>query len=262
MSQKYSRKQPTSPPEAGEALMPAYLPPTPSETTDTLQYASQNSLPTSPERLHSQYIGGIVGVISGPPSLPPDHAKTAAYSSKMTEAILRISAAAEPPPRILFNACAALYFQRVFHRLPVIDRSDVAAAEPSVALQQAMCMMGAMLRHPRGPDILGDNEKYYHKSKTLIQTSFEQDPITFLKVVALLATRNIVGPVVLTTDCAWHWLGVAIRTLQQTGLHRESVCANLAKPGTARRIAWCFFVSWLIWLQKMVITHTIGAGSR
>ncbi len=200
-------------------------------------------------------------MISGPPSLPPDHAKTTAYSVRMSEAILRISSAAEPPSRILLNACAALYFERIFHRLPIIDRSDIAGGEPSIALQQALCMIGAMLRHPKAPDVLGDNEKYYHKSKTLIQTSFEQDPITFLKVVGLLSTRNIVGPVVLTTDCAWHWLGLAIRTLQQTGLHRESVCASLAKPGTARRIAWCFFVSCLIHLMGSLLLICSLAGS-
>lgn len=176
----------------------------------------------------------------------------------MSQAILRISAAAEPPSRILLDACAALYFERAYHRIPILDRSDVfSKQEPSIALQQALCMLGAMLRHPKGPDVLGENERYYHKTKTLIHTDFEQDPVTVLKVLGLLATRNIVGPVVLTTDCTWHWLGMAIRTLQQTGLHRESMCASLARPGTARRIAWYLFVSLL---DKSGLLRTRGFG--
>ncbi|KAJ6128886.1 fungal-specific transcription factor domain-containing protein [Penicillium samsonianum] len=103
-------------------------------------------------------------------------------------------------------------------------------------------MVGTMLRHPKGPDILAENETYYYNAKTLIHINHEQDPITVLKVVCLLSTRNIAGPVLLTVDCAWHWLGIAIRLLQQMGLHREEMCVAFASPGIARRIAWCLFV--------------------
>jgi hypothetical protein len=194
-------------------------------------------------QLHSQYIGGIVSVISGPPSLPSNIAKTSAFSTSMAQEIIRITGAADVPPRIMFNASADLYFDHVFYRIPVFDRADVNVETTPIAVQQAICMIGAMMRYPKGPNILEDNEMFYFKTKTLMHNSFAQDPITNLKVLALLSTRNVVGPLVCHSDCSWYWLGIAVRTLQQTGLHKEAVCANALKPGTARRIAWCFFVS-------------------
>jgi hypothetical protein len=197
----------------------------------------------SHSQLHSQYIGGIVSVISGPPSLPSNIARTSAFSTSMAQEIIRITGAADVPPRIMFNASADLYFYHVFYRIPVFDRADVNVETTPIAVQQAICMIGAMMRYPKGPNILEDNEMFYFRTKTLMHNSFAQDPITNLKVLALLSTRNVVGPLVCHSDCSWYWLGIAVRTLQQTGLHKEAVCANALKPGTARRIAWCFFVS-------------------
>ncbi|OKP12404.1 hypothetical protein PENSUB_2140 [Penicillium subrubescens] len=112
----------------------------------------------------------------------------------MAQEIIRMTGAAEAPPRILFNASADLYFDHVFYRIPVFDRADVDVETPHIAIQQAICMIGAMMRYPKGPNILEDNDMYYFKTKTLMHNSFAQDPITNLKVLALLSTRNVVGP--------------------------------------------------------------------
>jgi hypothetical protein len=244
VGEKYTKGQAATPPESNESPpQNPCLPPTPGENAENQQIDNHVVSAVSHSQLHRQYIGGIVSVISGPPSLPSGLARTSAFSTNMAQEIIRMTGAAEAPPRILFNASADLYFDHVFYRIPVFDRVDVDVETPHIAIQQAICMIGAMMRYPKGPNILEDNDMYYFKTKTLMHNSFAQDPITNLKVLALLSTRNVVGPVVCHSDCSWYWLGIAIRTLQQIGLHKEAVCAKILKPGTARRIAWCFFVS-------------------
>lgn len=176
------------------------------------------------------------------PSIPPNYLRITAISNSRNQEILTTIDPTSSPPAILLNAYIDAYFQHIFHQFPVVDHADLSSSRPSLALQQAICMVGTMLRHPKGPDILAENETYYYNAKTLIHINHEQDPITVLKVVCLLSTRNIAGPVLLTVDCAWHWLGMAIRLLQQMGLHREEMCVAFASPGIARRIAWCLFV--------------------
>ncbi|KAJ5457399.1 hypothetical protein N7475_008787 [Penicillium sp. IBT 31633x] len=176
------------------------------------------------------------------PGIPPNYRRITATSTTRNQEILTIIDPTSPPPAILLNAYVDAYFQHVFHRLPVVDRADFSSSRPSVALQQAICMVGTILRHPKGPDILAENEKYYYNVKTLIHTNNEQDPITVLKVMCLFSTRNIAGPVLLTIDSPWQWLVIAIRLLHQMGLHREEICAAFVNPKIARRIAWSLFV--------------------
>ncbi|GAB1205886.1 hypothetical protein APSETT445_004565 [Aspergillus pseudonomiae] len=129
------------------------------------------------------------------PSIPPNYQRITAFSNSRNQEILTIIDPTASPPTILFNAYSDAYFQHLFHQFPVIDHADLSSNRPSLALQQAICMVGTMLRHPKGPDILSENEKYYYNAKTLIHTNHEQDPMTVLKVLCLLATRNIAGPV-------------------------------------------------------------------
>jgi hypothetical protein len=214
----------------------------------------------APETSHKQYLGAMTSILHKSPSIPPNYLRITAISNSRNQEILTIIDPKSSPPAILLNAYIDAYFQHIFHQFPVVDHADLFSGRPSLALQQAICMVGTMLRHPKGPDILAENEKYYYNAKTLIHTNHEEDPITVLKVLCLLSTRNLAGPVLLTIDCAWHWLGIAIRLLQQMGLHRESMCVACANPGIARKIAWCLFVR--IPRTKLALTNSIKVQDK
>lgn len=204
-------------------------------------------------------------MIGDTPSLPPGYQRTAAFSESINQQILQISGATSPPPQLLLDACADAYFQHVFHRNPVLDRADIYASKPSMALLQGICMLGTMIRHPAA-DSLANNEKFYYRAKMLILTEHEKDPLTILKTMCLLMTRTVISPAVLTADSSWYWLGMAIRLLHQSGLHREAVCAGHPRPGTARRIAWCCFVGvyvsffFDVYLRDQIQDKLLSAG--
>lgn len=199
-------------------------------------------MPAAPasEALHRQYI--CSDILRDAPTIPPNYVQVTAISGSRNKEILAILNTMPSPSAILLNAYIDAYFQHIFHRFPIINHADLSSSSCSVALQQAICMIGTMLRRPKGPDSLAENEQYYYHAKILIHLNQEQAPLTVLKVVCLLSARNIGGPVVWTIDCAWYWLGTAIRLLHQTGLHREEICVALDNHGVARRIAWCIFV--------------------
>ncbi|KAE8407803.1 fungal-specific transcription factor domain-containing protein [Aspergillus pseudonomiae] len=241
VKERYAKQALGSPRPNGTAAQGLDRPVTP-ETSIIREQRDQVAVAPAPEAFHKQYLGAMTYIMHSAPSIPPNYQRITAFSNSRNQEILTIIDPTASPPTILFNAYSDAYFQHLFHQFPVIDHADLSSNRPSLALQQAICMVGTMLRHPKGPDILSDNEKYYYNAKTLIHTNHEQDPMTVLKVLCLLATRNIAGPVLLTVDCAWHWLGIAIRLLQQMGLHREEMCVASASPGMARRIAWCLFV--------------------
>lgn len=197
--------------------------------------------PTPTGRLYSQYLGEMSSMLEDVPILPAGHSQTTEFSQAVNQEILKISQATAPIPDMILHACADAYFQYAFHRVPVLDQADVYVDPPPIMLCQALCMLGSTLS--RRPTSLAEGEKYYFKAKTLVHMDFEQDPITTLKVICFLTMWNITGPVVLTSDCSWHWIGRATRLLQQLGLNREAVCASQSQPGTTRRLAWFIFVS-------------------
>ncbi|RDL36245.1 uncharacterized protein BP5553_06857 [Venustampulla echinocandica] len=252
----YSTQSPTSPRTAKPTPQDCSMLPTSrlsySSQPDSNHNEGQEGAETASAPLHSQYLGEMTCMIHDTPSLPPDHQKTTAFSQSMNEQILEISGAASLPSEIFLNASADAYFQYAFHRLPVVDREDLLVNQPSVVLCQALCMIGSRFRHPKGPDPLAESGQYYAKAKTLIHVNHERDHINILKTLCLLMTWNITGPVILTFDCGWHWLGVATSLLHQMGLHREATCAKLARPGTARRIAWCIFT------QDKLLSAAVG----
>lgn len=231
--------------------------PTTPKTSTIRDQQDQGPSAPAPEALYRQYLGGMTYMLHNAPSIPPNYLRITATSKSRNQEILTIIDPTSPPPVILLNAYADTYFQHVFQRLPVVDRADLSSSRPSVALQQAICMVGTILRHPKGPDILAENEKYYYNAKTLIHTNHEQDPITVLKVMCLFSTRNIAGPVLLTIDSPWQWLVIAIRLLQQMGLHREEICVAFVNPGIARRIAWSLFVCISYLKYSFTLTNNI-----
>ncbi|RJE23261.1 hypothetical protein PHISCL_04418 [Aspergillus sclerotialis] len=242
VNEKYSMRQAATPPRSRESLQPEVDIPLAPDESGVNQHRDDNISTTPSGSVHKQYLGDMMSVLDDTSAASPGYLSSTAFSKGMDQEILKITGAASSPPELLLSACADAYFECVFHRFPVLNRADLSAGRPSLALKQVICMIGTMLRHPKGPDALVESEKYYYRAKSLINTNHEQDPITVLKVLCLLATRNIVGPVVLTTDNSWHWSGRATRLLQQIGLHREAVCAGLTNSGTARRIAWSLFV--------------------
>ena len=262
VNEKYSARQAATPPRSRESLQPEHdMQPAPDEPGVNQPEDDMSTTPN--ESVHKQYLGDMSSVLGDSP-VSPGRLSSTAYSKNMDLEILKITGAASPPPELLLSACADAYFQHVFHRFPVVNRADLTDGRASLALKQAICMIGTMLRHAKGPDTLVESEKYYYRAKSLVNTNYEQDPITALKVLSLLATRNTIGPVILTTDNSWHWLGRATRLLQQTGLHREAVCAGLVNPGTARRIAWGIFVCFpqigLFMLTTQVQDRILAAG--
>jgi hypothetical protein len=179
-----------------------------------------------------------------------------AFTKEVSEQILRVTGAASLPPEVMIEASADMYFKRLFHRIPVLDRRDINFANPSPLLLQALGLVGSILRHPQGSSSLSTSERYYVKVKTLLNYGPEQDPLNRLKALCLVGLWHIRPPTDLGSDTGWHWVGIAVRQLLQMGLHRESTYAKMPQPGIARRIAWTVFVRYtsimsglpLIWM--------------
>jgi hypothetical protein len=165
-----------------------------------------------------------------------------AAQDHLSKNLIQAISATTLPPKAQVEAFADSYFDRFYHRAPLIDKADLSTEDPSVLVSQAICMVGSLLRHS-GPDSpLGDAEHYYGKVKTLLYTNYEPDQRNVLKALCLLSFRNLTPPKVVSLDCSWQWLGMATRLAYQMGLHRESTYAQLPNPGNARRIMWSLFV--------------------
>lgn len=161
----------------------------------------------------------------------------------LRQQILQIPGLTDLPSELLLAAYADNYFEYSFHRLPVVQREDLVPGKRSVPLCQAICMVGSMLRLPRGPAPLAESEQYYTRAKILTHLSDRADYISTLKTMCLLMTWNIKGHLILTLDCAWQWIGLATRLLTQMGLHRDHSYLQMPNRAIVRRIAWCIFVS-------------------
>lgn len=132
------------------------------------------------------------------------------------------------PPQPRIDALASTYFKYLYHRVPVVSHSDILSPCPSQLLQQAVCLAGSMLRHPETPQGTIQSEQYYVNAKTLFYNNHEKDPMTVLKALCLLSLWNMTPPAVITIDCSWNWLGLAIRLAFQMGLHKETTCIERA----------------------------------
>lgn len=192
---------------------------------------------------HAPYLGDTSYLQPDTPSLRPDHESTTAYSTMLRQQILQIPGLTDLPSELVLAAYADNYFEYSFHRLPVVQREDLVPGKRSVPLCQAICMVGSMLRLPRGPAPLAESEQYYTRAKILIHLSDRADYISTLKTMCLLMTWNIKGHLILTLDCAWQWIGLATRLLTQMGLHRDHSYLQMPNRAIVRRIAWCIFVS-------------------
>lgn len=193
--------------------------------------------------IQSPYLGDTSYLLPEMPSLRPDHESTTVFTTHLREQVLQLPGLVALPSKLIFGAYVDMYFEYLGHRFPVVQREDLLAEKRSIPLCQAVCMVGSMLRLPRGPAPLAESEQYYTRAKMLIHLDYEGDYIAILKTMCLLMTWNIKGHLILTLDCAWQWLGMACRLLNQMGLHLNQTYARMANPKIARRIAWCVFVS-------------------
>ena len=187
------------------------------------------------------YIGEF-SVMSNKCPLPSEASTVVGSFSRTFEAqILAATGVDQLPSQPMMDALNAAYFQYLYHRIPVVDRQDIDSQSPSLLLQQSLCLAGSILRHSKSTKTLVESEKFYTRGKTLFYINAEQDPLTILKSVCLLGLWNVVPPALITIDCGWNWLGLAIRLALQMGLHRESTYAQRSSPGCTRRIAWYLF---------------------
>lgn len=168
------------------------------------------------------------------------------FPAEISHEILKLTNATCLPPSSKIKVFTDTYFMHLYHIAPIIDRSDMAVANPSILLLQAMCLIGSQLRYPRDQSPTLMSESYYLKIKTLIFTKYESDHFAILKTLCILCFWIITPPVVVSLDASYHWLGVAVRLAYQIGLHRQSSYSKLSNPGAARRIMWFLFVSSIV----------------
>ncbi|KEF57580.1 uncharacterized protein A1O9_05498 [Exophiala aquamarina CBS 119918] len=151
------------------------------------------------------------------------------------------SQADQLPAPSMIEASAARYFKYLYHRIPVLDHQDVECANPSILLLRALCFVGSFLRHPKSADSIQQTELEYVKAKILFFLNHERDPLTMLKVLCTFTLWNVRPASVVTIDCSWSWLGLAVSLAVQMGLHQESTYLERSIPGSARRIAWFLY---------------------
>ncbi|KAJ5224486.1 uncharacterized protein N7469_007989 [Penicillium citrinum] len=166
-----------------------------------------------------------------------------AVQCEFSKEMIRAASATTLPTQGQVTAFADSYFEHLYHRAPIIDKTDLSKENPSILVSQAICLVGSLLRHTGPGSPLGEAERYYCKVKTLLFANHEPDQRNVLKALCLLSFRNLTPPKVVSLDNSWQWLGMAIRLAYQMGLHRESTYEQLPDPGNARRIMWSLFVS-------------------
>jgi len=250
----------TTPPELNHnnESGPRHSQPTPS-SSDAQSYERHSAQLASPEDLicgeRQQHLvqqssraantQGYVGEFSVlEPYIPPRSESSTfvgSFSRMIEERALIATGAAHSPPQSMVHALSATYFKYLYHRVPVIDRQDITCADPSTLLIQSVCLAGSLLRHPRMTRGVLESEKFYVRAKTLFYLNNENDPLTTVKAMCLLSLWTVTPPTVVTMDCGWNWLGLAIRFALQMGLHRESTYSRRSAPGCARRIAWFLY---------------------
>lgn len=168
--------------------------------------------------------------------------KVGSFSDIVNRQLLEATAATILPPPPMVEALTEAFFTHLHPRMPIVDRGDVEVEAPSVLLMQALCMVGSLIRHPKGSTPLAATEPLYVKVRALLQGGIEKDNLTTLKALCLFSCWNVTPPFVVSLDCAWFWLGATIRFAFHMGLHQESTVSKI-QPRAARRIAWYLFVS-------------------
>lgn len=162
----------------------------------------------------------------------------------ITEKILELTGAGQPPSNVMLQAMLDLYFAHAYHRIPVIDRADLSSSDSPILLQQAICLVASLLRiPPDGSTTQALAHPFYRNTKVLLDLNLEPNNGTKLKAMCLLTAWSMTPPSVVSMDTPWHWNGVALRLALQMGLHRGATYEGRDDTGITRRIWWSIFVS-------------------
>ncbi|KAL0935783.1 uncharacterized protein CTRU02_210374 [Colletotrichum truncatum] len=154
------------------------------------------------------------------------------------EAVLKVTQADVLPRPALRLALVDAFFEHFYHFCPVIDAADLAGPEPSLLLQQTVCLAGSLMRHDG--ESVNLTISLYEKVKTLIFLNVESNKLALLKALCILPFYSVLRTDQVSLDGPWHWLGVAIRTMIQMGVHKDATtCTDPAATiGCRRRIFW------------------------
>ena len=193
-----------------------------------------------PER--PSYLGERSLMSCSPPSLANAADTGNKFGEIVNDEFLKATGALSLPPRKMIEALAESYFKLLFHRMAIVDKSDVLVGASPLVLSQGVCLAGSLLRHKRSSSLLESGEVFYIKAKTLLSIGYEKDNLTVLQSLCFLSLWNVPPATVVSLDGSWHWLGMAMRLALQMGIHRDSTCVQMPKPGLTRRIAWFLFV--------------------
>ncbi|KGO39451.1 Transcription factor, fungi [Penicillium expansum] len=175
------------------------------------------------------------------PTQPTISEESLSHSNRITDAILATTEAAVLPVAPLRRALTDAFFEQVFHNYPVINPEDISNPNPSILLQQGVCLAGSLMRD--GPTNLQLSRSLYDKVKTLIYLNYEPDDLATLKTMCLLSCWSVKPPDKISLDGPWYWTGVASRLAIQMGLHRESTYTNNPQNHCLRRIFWQLYSS-------------------
>ncbi|OQU94373.1 Fungal specific transcription factor domain-containing protein [Cladophialophora immunda] len=190
---------------------------------------------------HQSYLGEQSLMSYSSPSASVAPSLNDSFAEIVNDEFMKVTGAASLPPEKRVEAYAEAFFKYVYHRMAIIDRSDLQTDRHSLLLSQALCLVGTLLRHPRGTSPLHSGEIYYVRAKTLLSVNHERDHLTILKSLCLLACWNVTPATMVSLDGSWHWIGLAIRLALQIGIHKDATCSQLPNAGVARRIAWYLF---------------------
>ncbi|KAK0369220.1 hypothetical protein CLIM01_13417 [Colletotrichum limetticola] len=134
------------------------------------------------------------------------------------------------------KALTDAFFEFAFPYFPVVDADDLSRGESSILLQQAVCLVGSLMRHD--PSSMTLSYSLYEKIETLIHVEFEKDNVFLLKTLCLLSCWAPASPYLVTLHGPWHWTGMAVRLAVQMEIHTQSTYREKDNCGSLRRIFW------------------------
>lgn len=160
-----------------------------------------------------------------------------------TNSLLQFAQATILPKTQLMAALTESYFQHVFSRYPVAERSDLADSECSTLLKQSICMAGSLMRHSSKPGELAFSHSLYEKTKVMLFLNQDLDPVENLAALCLMICWSPNTTDIFSFDCPWQWTGTAIRLAVQMGLHKEITYLGRPQAARLRRLWWILMVS-------------------
>lgn len=174
-----------------------------------------------------------------------DAAPSATALSRITpqaKSLLQYAEATVLPKPPLLAALTESYFNNVFHRYPVTDRTELEDPACSTLLKQAVCMAGSLMRHSSRSDGLEFSHSLYEKTKLMLLLNHDSKPVAILAALCLMICWSPNPTDSLSLDCPWQWTGTSIRLALQMGLHKETTYLKHPEPGRLRRMWWILMV--------------------